>query len=345
MQKKLRALLPKDYAKDYRRYRPSSHQNARHRFFHVKYCTNDRVRKRRGLRSQAKLPHRDEASYRAVGSNGDVSARLTSAFRNYSRCSSPSSDNYISMASLDLLSTQLDLRSNHEHHAAEFTQRIQNLRRETVFGTTSHIREIQCLSVASPAMPANYCENYAISINSDDQMGEGENEVARRHGLLPKADTSSTGGHEAETSSESLSIHSLGRRLMERYSQSTLEHIASILCSSPTNSRRSSLLSLISFSSSKISGKMSTDQISSISEDKAAETLKGPKFRLHRGKVLLTDGEQRIWDDLVDESQLAQSSREIPSYPEISLLTRACCGMTAFPSCWQCGFQKHTVGR
>lgn len=259
MQKKLRALLPKDYASDYRRYRPSSHQNARRRLFHVKCCTNDRVKKYRELRSQVRVASKDEACSKVADSGSDPPERRASAFRNNSCSSLPNPSDYISMAWLDLPNIQLGMENPPDYYAVEYTQRIHKLRREATLGTTSHLAETRCLPAAPSTMPIKSSEDLTISINDDKQMGESEYQLVRRHGFSPRIDTTSTNGHEAETWSESLSIRSIGRRLVKRYSQSTIEHIASILRSSSTSSRRSSLLSLVSFASSKLSSKISLD--------------------------------------------------------------------------------------
>jgi ankyrin repeat protein len=56
-------------------------------------------------------------------------------------------------------------------------------------------------------------------------------------------------------------------------------------------------------------------------------------------KSRLSEREQRIWEDLVDETQLAPPvAAEIPSYPEISLISRPCCPMLGKPKCPACGF-------
>jgi ankyrin repeat protein len=86
---------------------------------------------------------------------------------------------------------------------------------------------------------------------------------------------------------------------------------------------------------------MSLDQTSRTTEKRADETAPhGTQFVLRRGKLLLTDDEQNIWEDLIDESQLSQPSREIPLYPEISLLKRPCCEMKVSSSCTRCGFSE-----
>jgi hypothetical protein len=137
MQKRLRALMLKGYAREYRRHCPSSHQNARHRLFHVKCCVNGRVRKCRELRSQARIAHRDEACSRAAGSGLDISEERASAFRGHSHSKSPGPDNYILTLSLDLSNVRLDMKSNSHHYAIKHTQRVHALRHEAISGSTS----------------------------------------------------------------------------------------------------------------------------------------------------------------------------------------------------------------
>lgn len=279
----------------------------------------------------------DEAWHRATGSSLDTSIGSPFAFRNHQSSLTPDSGQYVSMAWLDISTTQSDMSSAPEHHCRQLAQSTLTPLCGTVSRTMLDPSETLKLP---PALLATYTkspEDLAISVKDEHST------ATQQHSSLPDSVTL-----EAENSSESLSIYSLGRRLAKRYSQSSLEHIASVLRSSGTISRRSSLLSMFSLGSSKISSKSSSNQILSTSSNTDAKTMsKGTTFskvkissRSLEISLMLTHGEQRIWDDLVDESRLAQSPRQIPSYHEISLLTRACCGMMAFPSCKTCGFSN-----
>lgn len=101
-------------------------------------------------------------------------------------------------------------------------------------------------------------------------------------------------------------------------------------------------MSWTSSENSRNSVASSIQQIGPNSED----TTPGALFNrssgfLQKSKSRLTEGEQRIWDDLVDETQLApRVATEIPSYPEISLLSRPCCAMLCDSKCQTCGFSN-----
>lgn len=340
MQKRLRALLPKDYARDYRRYRPLSSENARLRFFHVKYCTNDRVRKCRASRSNAQRGSKDESCHKESASNPDPFAASTLAFRNYQSSSTSSPGQYVSMAYLDISAIQSDMGSTPEQYC-QLAQSTPTSTHETMSSSMLDPSQILILPSSAHATNTKSPEDLVVSVKNDCSIMDVDCQIAQHYPLLTKPGTL-----QAETPPDSLSLRSLGIRLAQRYSQSTLEHIASVLRSSGTLSRRSSLLSMISLASSKISGKLSSNQSLSSSGDIGTKTtsqnrtflLGKTSQRSAKVSLALRPHEQRVWDDLIDESQLAQPSRVIPSYPEISLLERGCCRMKAFPSCERCGF-------
>jgi hypothetical protein len=93
--------------------------------------------------------------------------------------------------------------------------------------------------------------------------------------------------------------------------------------------------------SSRISIVSATQHTPSVSETTSSDAGRA-SFR-HKTTSRFTDGEQMVWDDLVDETQLAPPFPALPSYPEISLLTRPCCAMMGKTfKCTICGFsQKH----
>jgi hypothetical protein len=59
----------------------------------------------------------------------------------------------------------------------------------------------------------------------------------------------------------------------------------------------------------------------------------------------LASWEQRVWDELGDESQLAHQPPTRPSYPDISSTSRTCCDLAAGSDeldllCTHCGYSR-----
>jgi ankyrin repeat protein len=182
-------------------------------------------------------------------------------------------------------------------------------------------------------------ENHALYMNDQDPSKGLVDQASRQNSELPQPGRSNPGDKGANVKSRTLNIHSIGRRLANRYSRSSLEHIGSVLRYSSTNSWRSSLVSMISRASSQISHTPSVNRTSSTSDNVIYQTVsKDIASVLHYEKYRLTEAEQMLWDILIDESQLAEPVTPTRSVIEISLHTRLCCGRITQTSCKKCGF-------
>ena len=147
----------------------------------------------------------------------------------------------------------------------------------------------------------------------------------------------------------SASILSLKRRFANAHSAPYIEHIASVLRYSSSNSWRSSLISLSSFASSR--HLVDQDEIA-----KNGQTFKDigqdRTIGLQDSTPQLAKEEQVIWDELIDESQLISPFHTFYKKLSSFLLTRPCCGprfgskkpnknLTMQPEglpCLECGF-------
>jgi hypothetical protein len=144
--------------------------------------------------------------------------------------------------------------------------------------------------------------------------------------MLSRAGTS---GNQRRKSSSVISISSLRTRLSNR-SSSSVQHVHSVLRMSSSNSWRSSTSWRSSWKS------MASAGLSIVS---ASESV------LQRVAIGLSKGEQEVWDEIIDESQLVQvPAREMrPSYLCIAPFKRNCCGLVGRggSSCIVCGFSSH----
>jgi hypothetical protein len=357
VQKRLRALLPKDYAKDYRKYRPSSQQNAQLRFYHVKYCTDDRVRKYRKIRRQGQSECPGDAVDGGAGLKADVFAGPASAFRNFPTTPAAAPVQYVSMVWLNLLTNQQTPYSDATLTAENASLPSVTIcyppgrssARRSVSDCSSNIKgqtRVQNGSVIDNVELATDSEALAPNSAPDERH---EDTVKSTDGESPEGGDFRLGtqavsrfrDQEATISSEPLSIRSLRRRLPNIHSQSSLEHIESVLRYSLTNSWRSSVVSKISLASSMDSGDLAQHRNSPKFGATASKIVsKASTSLFQKIKSRFTEGEQRIWDDLVDESQLAQPVNTPRLPPEISLVKRPCCAVNLMSNilCEKCGF-------
>jgi Ankyrin repeat len=147
--------------------------------------------------------------------------------------------------------------------------------------------------------------------------------------FLPRQRTSNDVGQASKPLTRKASMDSLSKLLGRRYSHATLEHIKSILCYSSTNSRRSSLVSSLSFGSSwKSKTSLQVGRADS-KEPYSFISTEDP----------LTEIEQTIWGELVDEERLVHPIHRPLHYPVISLASqsRPCCASMLTKPCAICG--------
>jgi hypothetical protein len=155
-----------------------------------------------------------------------------------------------------------------------------------------------------------------------------------------------------EPSSESR-INHLQSRLAGLRSGSYVKHVNSVLRYSSTDSFRSSIGSMISFASSLRSSSLRSTRSSVKSIPKETNAAGAKATEPFDQK--LSDAEQHIWDELVDESRLESLPEIKPRYEWNSLHNRPCCGLDEVLSrrdttssfwqpdggvCSQCGFSK-----
>jgi hypothetical protein len=135
--------------------------------------------------------------------------------------------------------------------------------------------------------------------------------------------------HYRDLTSKPLSIRSLGRRLAGRYSGSYIDHVSSVLRYSSTNSWRSSIMSIASLASSLQSLRSSRVLPDSSPEDRMTGIDPAPEVGQKTG---LSENEQEVWNELVDESSLTVPFRARPHYRNISLVARSCCDLNLLVS-------------
>ena len=146
-----------------------------------------------------------------------------------------------------------------------------------------------------------------------------------------------------------LRVHNTRAKLDRNYPDSYVEHINTVLSS--TQSRRSSVGSLTSLASSWKPGKISITQEDSMWSDPVFNSdPKGLEFGTQEFFSWLSKGEECVWKELVDETQVEQKpafnscGSLIPTYEDISLTNRRCCAMPDVGDvnfcCNKCGFTQ-----
>lgn len=324
VQKKLRALLPKDYAIGYRKYRPSSRENAKLCFSQIKHCTNDRVRKHRGTH----IPGRSNSTKHAAASSQVVAS--TGPADSLSTCSIvPASipGKYLFLEGLqhptinDTLRSCLSTQDANSIQSAgsigilDYTVALDTVSKAIASCQDSTQVNFDTVSVdwTISEIPRLHHGEYTTNV---EYQSTSEQPVRGRPSLLAdlnsqiiagqsstaQAITTSTAFYGEEVSSGTLSTRSLKAHLRDRHSGSSLEHIQSVLRYSSTNSWRSSLISTISSTKSRVSVASWTRHTPAVSENAEPDIPSSvPASFLRRTKTRLTEDEQKIWDDFVDE--------------------------------------------
>jgi ankyrin repeat protein len=159
--------------------------------------------------------------------------------------------------------------------------------------------------------------------------------------------------HQRIEASSETRINQLRSRLAGLRSGSYVKHVNSVLRYSSTDSFRSSVVSVISFASSLRSNSLRSTRSSLKSIPKDSNEAGAKVTEPFDQK--LSDAEQHIWDELVDESRLESLPEIKPRYEWNSLHNRPCCGLDEVLSrrdttssfwqpdggvCSQCGFSK-----
>jgi hypothetical protein len=116
---------------------------------------------------------------------------------------------------------------------------------------------------------------------------------------------------------KSQSLRSLMARLANAYPASYMDHVRSVLSvsSSQTDSWRSSMKS----AGSMLSDGSSILARAGVVKDKSSESVLDAK------NSSLSKGEQLVWNELVNESSVADTQAARPAYLSVSLSSRPCC--------------------
>ena len=311
IQKKLRALFPLDYAKDHRKYRPSNDVNMKARLDHLRRCKRGRISKEKRLRHYSRGTFRTPA-FKDLRQDSMGSCRnFAHAFRDYSTLSSYDIPTRLSPDLVDsepVISSLLLLDGSSSSPAS--TESGSDMTRTT------------CIDNLSGKSPLDLRTSAALHTTSSP---------TRTHSK--QLEISAT---------RARSIRSLGRQLADKYSESYLKHIHSIMRYSSSNSWRSSLTSFSSRASSLLSRRSAHDKSNAeeVSYSKHWEQT-GPSHPYNQKSTLSTldeiePMELEVWNELIDEGKVGPGPR--PRYLTVSPLNRKCCNSLAHIVCPRCGF-------
>jgi hypothetical protein len=316
IQKKLRYLLPKDYAKDHRRFRPTDEANMRLRLQILQIC-------------ESKSPKRPSKLPRHITSLADARfcKRKTiyevegaySAFRNYGTFSATSTHIPLAPPAPTSISTTPPSQLVNPFLIMLDGSIVADTlsSKEPESGCISNSQVLSCLDVFEQKPP-------------------------------PLA---SIAKHDVGDESNSLSVQSLQRRLGGEFSPACLEHISSVLQYSSPSSLGSSQMSATHINSWKSSRLLSHRQSSPSNVPVIGESVDGQNRPLSDLAAFgLSKGQQNIWDELVDESKVSASTPGATVLPDstfICAIHRQCCKSPIAtkddPSqdiCNMCGFTR-----
>jgi ankyrin repeat protein len=159
---------------------------------------------------------------------------------------------------------------------------------------------------------ANFSNSPLSSIEPEASQNDGGNNPSTRcPETRQQRDSIMLTKPKSSITSTSLSIRSLQRRLAGKVGSDAIDHINSVLRYSSSNSWRSSIKSYASSWRSRESSLRNSESLAD-----------GPSTG---AELNLSSNEQRSWDELVDETQLAPSAQSRPIHREISLTSRPCC--------------------
>jgi hypothetical protein len=272
VQKKLRQLLPRDYAKDWRKFRPVNESNMRSRLSCLRSCREGRIRKSRHRRTA-------RASRRSCSTEVQTPSSI---IRNEGTDPTPSCHtSHIplppasqAISHQDTIDPALLSQSRFSDHDA-------------ISSETFHESETQ-------AFPNPLEASSTPLIDS-----EYTNDSRPASQALAKASSSV----DNKQSSKDHTLLSLRSRLTSQHTRSYLEHVCSTLRYSSTNSWRSSIISLSSLASSRRSIRsLERDTATAISDRSSVKDRGSAQDMVNNHQ--LSKAEQKIWDELVDESCL-----------------------------------------
>lgn len=324
IQQRLHALLPPDYGKDHRRFRPSNDAHMKLRFDQLRRCKKGRISKERWGPSPAVLRSRTPTMQAESKILSDSFEGYAKAFRNYATPSQTTP----TITSTDLLDSQ------------------------TV--------NPALLLLDGSSLPSNQDvgSNGIISATLDTLPDhQGQRSRTNLDGGVARQQSPRLSSHPKEVNSRVARIRGLEKQLANKHSESDLKHISSVLRFSSSNSWRSSLTSLSSRASSLLSkffnrdtsiiesdSYLSRQDSSPRAQGTAANRDVGPTtlFRSRAYDIPAEDDE--VWHEWLDEESMIRPVAKIPPYYVISPLSRDCCKSMLNPlkigytSCENCGF-------
>jgi len=220
IQKRLHALLPPDYHKDHRRFRPSDDAHMKLRFDHLRRCRKGRISKERSCRSLAVLRSRTPIAHASSKTMPDSLESYAMAFRNYATSPEPGP----TVPSSDLLDSQ------------------------TV--------DPSLLLLDGSSLPSKKdISSDHFTSTTVDKVRFHQDQRSRMNfgGEAAWQQSSRLSSYPKEANSRIARLRGLEKQLANKYSDSDVKHISSVLRSSSSNSSRSSLTSLSSRASSLLS--------------------------------------------------------------------------------------------
>jgi ankyrin repeat protein len=314
IQKKLRYLLPKDYAKDNRRFRPTNEANMRLRLQTLQICEHkSHKRLSRFPQHITSLPNAKSLKRKTIY---EVEGAYT-AFRTYGAFIAPSTHIALAPPAPTSISTTPPSQLVNPF--------LVMLDGSTVAETLSGIElEIEPISKGQ------------IS-NSTDLF---------RHTPPLNSIAECEGAQELKP----LSAQSLRRRLASKYTQAYFEHINSVLQYSSPSSLGSSLVSATHVNSWKSGRSSSHNEISPSNASVVERLVDGQNAALsYLPSFELWKSQENVWDELVDESMVSTSTLPTPVLPDYTFMCaayRQCCKSLSAERdssqgiCSTCGFTR-----
>jgi ankyrin repeat protein len=320
IQQRLHEILPPDYSKDHRRFRPSNDIHMKLRFDHLRRCKKGRISKERWCRSPTVLRPRTPIQQAISKPLSDLFEGYAKAFRNYTTSSETTP-----ITSTDLLDSQTVNPS--------------------------------LLLLDGSSLPSN--QDVGSTDTTSAPVGrlldhQDQRSRINLDGGLARQQSPRLSSHPKEAKSRIGRLRGFEKELANKYSESDLKHISSVLRFSSSNSWRSSLSSLSSHASSLLSkffnrdtsiiefdSSISRKDLSPTTQKVAASREAGPNalFRSRAYDVLAEEDEN--WLQWLEESMI-QPVAKIPYYYGISPLNRWCCVSMLNPLkntlCEKCGF-------
>ena len=310
IQKKLRALFPLDYAKDHRKYRPSNDVNMKARLDHLRRCKRGRISKEKRLRHYSRGTFRTPV-FKDLRQDSMGSCRnFAHAFRDYSTLSSYDIPIILSPDLVDsepVISSLLLLDGSSSSPAS--TRSGSDMTRTT------------CINNLSGKSPLDLRTSAALDSTSSP---------TRTHSKQLEISTT-----------RERSIRGLGRQLADRYSESYLKHVDSIMRYSSSNSWRSSLTSISSRASSLLSIHSAHDKSNTEEASYSKHWERTGSLNPYNQKSTLSTLDEiapmelEVWNELIDEGKVGPGPR--PRYQAVSPLNRKCCNPLMLMVCGRCG--------